>query len=135
MDSREHVLVYAPNGIGENFIKQLQAKQIPFAVMVNSKVQQRRMEQLGIKLILRVNTKDHSKWVIPEMTIRAVYMFENSVTLCCRFIQICRQWTLRPLFVVTKSVNPRLIYKALGADYVIYTNRDQVSFLLEEGEE
>jgi hypothetical protein len=130
MNPQSYVLVYAPNGIGEKYIHLLQTRQIPFAALVNCDALRERMEYLSIDQIIQVNTKDHRKWVIPEITIGSIYLFENSVSVCCRYIQICRQWTTEPIFVITQNSNPRMIYKGLGANHVLYTNSDQVSFLL-----
>jgi hypothetical protein len=127
---QSYVLVYAPNGIGEKFIHLLQNRQIPFAALVNCDSLRERMENLRINQIIQVDTKNHSKWMIPEMDVGPIYLFENSVSVCCRFIQICRQWTTEPIYVITQSSRPRMIYKGLGANYVLYTNSDQVSFLL-----
>jgi len=46
-------------------------------------------------------------------------------------IEICRSWTGKPIYVITGSGNPRLIYKGLGVNYVIHSNSDDVSFLLD----
>jgi hypothetical protein len=130
LNPQSYVLVYAPNGIGEKFIQLLQNRQIPFAALVNCGSLRERMENLRINQIIQVDTKNHSKWVIPEIAIGPIYLFENSVSVCCRYIQICRQWTTEPIYVITQSSRPRMIYKGLGANYVLYTNSDQISFLL-----
>jgi hypothetical protein len=130
LNPQSYVLVYAPNGIGEKYIQLLHNRQIPFAALVNSGALRERMEKLRITRIIQVNTGDHSTRVIQEISVGSIYLFENSVSLCCRYIQICRQWTNEPIYVITQSSQPRLIYKGLGANHVLYTNSDQVSFLL-----
>jgi hypothetical protein len=130
LEPQRYVLVYAPNGIGEKFIHLLQNREIPFAALVNCSTLRERMENLRINQIIQVDTKNHSKWVIPEIAVGSIYLFESSVSVCCRYIQICRQWTTEPICIITQSSHPRMIYKGLGANRVLYTNNDQVSFLL-----
>ncbi|SEC45449.1 hypothetical protein [Paenibacillus sp. GP183] len=130
MEPQSYVLVYAPNGMGEKFIHLLENRGIPFAALVNCSSLRERMENLRINQIIQVDTKNHSKWVVPEIAVGSIYLFENSVSACCRYIQICRQWTTEPIYVITQSTHPRMIYKGLGANHVLYTNNDHVSFLL-----
>ncbi|WP_068777022.1 hypothetical protein [Paenibacillus sp. FJAT-26967] len=125
-----YTLVAAPCVIGENFVKLLHIYQRPFAVLVNNSVEKQRMKQLGAKHIIEVDTVHHEAWEVPELPIGDVYLFEDSLTLCCRYLQMVRSWTTGNIVVVKTNPTPRLIYKALGADHVVHTNKDQVSFLL-----
>ncbi|MCY9669919.1 hypothetical protein M5X11_34265 [Paenibacillus alginolyticus] len=83
-----------------------------------------------MKQIIQVNTSEPGLSIIPDYPIGNVILFEESLPLCCRYIQICRGLTSRPIYVITQSVNPRLIYKGLGADYVIYSKKGDAKFLL-----
>lgn len=130
MDDREMVLVSAPNFTGEQFMKMLQRKQIPFAAIVNNQAEFRRMKELGAEAIIVVNTTKEMSWHVPEMRVGKVFLFEKSMTLCCRYIQICRSWTSRPLYVITGSVSPRHMYKGLGADYVLHSRGHDFEFLV-----
>ncbi|MFC4776961.1 hypothetical protein ACFO9Q_09215 [Paenibacillus sp. GCM10023252] len=62
------------------------------------------------------------------------YIFESSLALSCRYIQCCRSWTSKPIYVITESFNPRAIYRGLGADHIIFTRTGEVGFLLNESE-
>ncbi|UUZ81814.1 hypothetical protein LJK88_45865 [Paenibacillus sp. P26] len=128
---QELILVSAPNKAGEAFIRELLSGGLPFAVLVNNKGEKAAMERLGVKTVLTVSTLEETTWIAPPYSIGKVFLFETSLNLCCRYVRICRPWTSQPVYVITKSSHPRLIYKALGADYVIHTNRDEVSFLIQ----
>lgn len=125
----EYILVSAPNHTGEGFIRHLIAQGFPVAAIVNNSEEKRRMELLGVKRILMVDTKDINTWTVPDFSVGKVFLFERSFTLCCRYIQLCRKWTSKPIYVITHTNNPRMIYKAVGANYIIYTTSSEVSFL------
>lgn len=130
MQEQEVILVSAPNKTGENFMKQLKLNGLPFAALINNKNDSERKHKLGASAIITVNSAEHETWMIPDLPIGKVFLFENSFNLCCRYLQICRSWTSKPIYVITHSFNPRLVYRGLGADYVIYTHSDDVSFLI-----
>ncbi|MCM3268907.1 hypothetical protein [Paenibacillus elgii] len=132
---QQYILVSAPNKPGEAFIRQLKFGSIPFAVIVNNKAEQTRLQELGVERMVMVDTNEENTWIVPEWPVGKVFLFENSLTLCCRYIRICRTWTSEPLYVITQSNHPRLIYKGLGANYVIYTNTGEVSFLIHSAHE
>jgi hypothetical protein len=127
----EFILVSAPTQAGKSFIRMLQMKRIPFAAITNNESEKKQLEQLGVSHVLMVDTTDNKSWVIPELEIGKVFMFEHSLTLCCRYIQICRAWTSKPIYVITQSGNARLIYKGIGANFVIHSHGENLSFLLE----
>lgn len=131
MDNRQDIiLVSAPNKTGEAFIRLLMAYRLPFAAIANNKREQARMEELGVERMIIVDTTEESTWHIPNFCIGKIFLFESSFPLCCRYIRICSPWTSEPIYVITHSNHPRLIYKGLGAGYVIHTNSEDVSFLL-----
>ncbi|MFC4306736.1 hypothetical protein [Cohnella boryungensis] len=127
----EFILVSAPNKIGEQFIKALQIKDIPYAAIANHQAERSRLEVLGVKSIIMVDTVLRQTWTIPDLPVGKVFLFERSLPLICRYLQICRSWTGKPIYVITGSDNPRLVYKGLGANYVIHSRSDDVSFLLD----
>lgn len=127
---QDYVLISASNAAGENLIRTLQYKKIPFAVMINSKLKAKPLEKIGVQHILTVNTKGHNSWTVPPFPIGPVILFEESLALTCRYIKMCRPWTGKPIYVVTDNLNPRSIYRTLGADHVIFTNSQDVSFLV-----
>jgi len=127
---KDLILISAPNRAGEEFIRYLLRNHIPFAAMVNNSLEFERISALGVEHIIFINTKKEETWVVPDQRVGKVFLFENSLNLCCRYIQICRSWTSKPIYVVTGCGNPRSIYRALGADYIIYTEGQDVSFLI-----
>lgn len=128
-NSEEYVLINAPTKAGEHFIKILKFRGYKIAGIANNAAEKRRLEELGIEVNLVVDTHHQNTWFRPSFPVGRVFLFESSVTLCCRYIQMCRTWTTKPIYVITTSMNPRLVYKGLGADSVIYSHSGNVSFL------
>jgi len=129
--SKEYILVSAPSQAGLAFIRLLLLQRIPFAAIVNNKRELEILHEIGVKNIILIDTTQEQTWHIPDYPIGNIYLFEKSFTLCCRYLRICRTWTSKPVYVITQSCNPRIVYKGLGADYVIHTNGDEVSFLIQ----
>lgn len=127
---QEMILVSAPTKAGEEFIHQLIYYKIPFAAIANNRAERDRLESIGTKNIVLIDTTDEQTWIIPDFSVSKVFLFESSLNLCCRYLRICRTWTSDPIYVITHSSNPRLIYKGLGATFVIHTNNHHVSFLV-----
>ncbi|GIO89152.1 hypothetical protein [Paenibacillus lactis] len=127
---QDTILISAPTKAGEAFIRQLLLREIPFAVLVNNPAERERASRLGCKDVILIDTRDEQTWVLPEQPIGKVFLFENSLNLCCRYLRICRTWTSSSIYVITHSGNPRLIYRGLGADVVLHTNHDRVDFLI-----
>lgn len=127
---QQWILVSAPNKAGEAFIRQLIGRQLPFAVIVNNKAEQERLTHMGVKKVHVIDTASEATWMMPKNPIGKIFLFESSLNLTCRYLQICRKWTSEPIYVITHSSNPKLIYKALGANYVIHTTSHEISFLV-----
>lgn len=132
MAKEEYVVVWAPTKAGENFIKLLKFKGVKVAGITNSQVGKSRLEELGIEHCILADTSHPNTWNLPPFPVGRVYLFESSLTLCCRYIQMCRSWTRKPIFVITTSINPRLVYKGLGAKYIIYSHSGDVAFLADK---
>ncbi|MBB6669762.1 hypothetical protein [Cohnella nanjingensis] len=132
MIPQEYILISAPNVAGEQFMKQLSRREIPFAAIVNNKADFERLNEWGVANRIAVDTTQVHTWAVPELAIGKVFLFEKSLNLCCRYIQICRAWTSKPIYVITGSHNPRLIYKGLGANHVIHSNSGDVAFLIQD---
>ncbi|MFD0711959.1 hypothetical protein [Paenibacillus sp. GCM10027626] len=130
MENDESLLISAPNTSGEKFIKQLKRQGVSFSVIVNNRSEYERMEEIGVASIVMVNTNEEKTWLVPDMRIDSVYLFEKSLTLCCRYLQICRGWTNKPIYIVTDSIQPRHVYKGLGANDVIRSHGRDLSCLL-----
>lgn len=126
----EHIIVAGLSESGKSFIKILEFHELPFMVLTNSKQEEKLLRRQGIANVLYVDTNDRKSWDVPDFYIREVFIFESSFTLSCRFVQCCRAWTSKSIYVITQSWNPRAIYKGLGADHIVYSKNGEVGFLL-----
>ncbi|MGG1514579.1 hypothetical protein ABE504_04140 [Paenibacillus oryzisoli] len=126
----EYVVVSAPNRAGKEFIQQLRKKGIPYYAITNNNHGKRRLEAIGVNQILMVNTEDTKSWTPPDIRISKVYIFEVSFNLCCRYIQICKEWNPASIHVITKRGNARAAYRGLGADHFTYINHNQEALQL-----
>lgn len=124
----ECILVAAPNKAGMNFTLLLLAKGRNVAVLVNNKTEEQQARKVGAQVI-RVKTDDEKTWLVPKFPIDRAFIFETSLTLTCRYLQLCRKWTEGPILVITPQHNPRRIYRGLGADYIIHSATGEVGFL------
>ncbi|MCL6458354.1 MAG: hypothetical protein K6T85_10155 [Gorillibacterium sp.] len=126
----EHVLVSAPTKAGEAFIKQLKYRGITVAGLTNNKVERKRLEKAGAVQTVLVDTHNQDTWKIPPFSLGDIYLFERSFNLCCQYIVMCRAWTVKPIFVITTSINSRLVYRGLGASQVFYSYSGDATFLV-----
>lgn len=110
----EMVLVTAPNEAGRKFVKLLMYKKVPFAVLTNSAGEERKLRRIGVENVIRMNTASAQKWFLPQGNVGNVFIFENSLNLTCRYLQICRSWTSRRC----ASLRNRAIPKAFIAVWV-----------------
>ena len=118
--NKEFLLVAAPLSVGEGFFRLLAYRQIPFAVLINQREQREKLRKLGVTHIVEVDTQDPSGWMPPDFEVGRVLLFEDSLNLTCRYLQMCRQWTEGPICVITGSAKPRALYRGLGASRVVY---------------
>lgn len=130
MSTSDYILVAAPTKAGENFIQLLRIKNLPFVVITNNTNEQKRLSKLGAERFILLDTAEHDTWQVPEYPIGNFFLFEKSLTLCCRYLQIARKWTSKTIYVITESESSRNIYKGLGADYFVYSKTGNVSFLI-----
>ncbi|WP_088548648.1 hypothetical protein [Paenibacillus aquistagni] len=125
------ITIFAPNTMGEDFIRQLRGAGMKVAAIVNNMRGIKRMEKLGIHEVWKIRTAD-SMTFPPETPIGRIYLFESSFTLTCRLLQLIRPCTSERIVIITKNHYPRSIYRLLGCDMVVYTQSDNVSFLLSD---
>ncbi|AIQ42941.1 hypothetical protein MKZ24_13550 [Paenibacillus sp. FSL R7-0297] len=125
------MLVYSPNVAENQFIQALGTSEC-FAAVSCSPVQKQHLLELGVKNVVEVDIKEKCLISIPENEFSKVYIFEEDLGQCCGLIETLRKWTLGTIFVITKNRYPQMIYKALGANYVIRTTSDNLSFLLDK---
>ncbi|MCH1640079.1 hypothetical protein MJ257_08175 [Paenibacillus timonensis] len=128
----EYALVTAPNALAVEFIRTMKIRGIPFALMVNNSKSRKEATERGIEHVVLVDTTKRKNQIVPEIPIGPVYIFEESLTLTCRYLQFCRPWTRSPIYIITQRMNPGAVYKGLGANYVIYTKGKDVSFILQK---
>lgn len=128
--TEEHIIVAGLNEAGKAFIRTLVFHGLPFFVLTNSKQEERQLRKHGLDNVLFVNTNDRNSWMIPDILIGDVFIFESSLALSCRFVQCCRDWTSKSIYVITQQWNPRAIYKGLGADQIVHSQTGEVGFLL-----
>ncbi|MEC0372588.1 hypothetical protein [Paenibacillus chibensis] len=126
----ELIIVTAPNEAGRKFIKLLIYLKRPFAVLTNNAKEERELKKLGVTRIIRIHTNNTDEWVVPEQRVGRIFIFENSLNLTCRYLQICRPWTSRSIYVITRADNSPGIYRGLGANHIIHTLNGEVGFLL-----
>lgn len=127
----ERILVAAPTLCGERFIQTLQRREIPFAALASDERQLEALNRLGVRHIAWLGEEnDEAPAAMPDYPIGDVYIFERSLPQCCRYIQACRSWTSGTLFVISHRCNPKMIYRGLGADRIILSNGEDVSFLI-----
>ncbi|MEF2965997.1 hypothetical protein V3851_09155 [Paenibacillus sp. M1] len=123
------ILVAAPNRAGRNFALLLVSRGRKVVVLVNNKADEQQAGKLGATGIIRVKTDEEKTWVIPEYAFKCAFIFETSLTLTCRYLQLCRRWTTGPVIVISPHRHPRMIYKGLGATYIIHSATGEVGFL------
>ncbi|TQR42114.1 hypothetical protein [Paenibacillus popilliae] len=131
-DADRVITVFAGCETGIEFIRQLKGAGYSVAGIAHNGRLAKRLEGVGVHSVCRINTTEPKAWAVPHVPIGRIYVFEQSFALSCRLLQICRQWTTDPITIVTKRHHPQSIYRLLGANYVIYTQSDQVSFLLSD---
>ncbi|MBW4840399.1 MAG: hypothetical protein KZY74_13480 [Paenibacillaceae bacterium] len=132
MGTNEYALVTFPNPLAVDFIRTLKYRDIPFALMVNNDRSRQEAIDRGIEHVILVDTTKRKNKAVPEISIGPVYIFEESLTLTCRYLQLCRTWTSKPVYVITQKRHPSAVYTKLGANYVIYTKGKDVSFILQK---
>lgn len=129
-EQEEYILVSAPNQAGKDFIHLLRERKIPYYAITNNNYGRKRLEAMGVNQILMVNTEDERTWSIPDIRIGNVYLFELSFNLCCRYIQICKQWNPSSIHIISKRITTRVAYRGLGVDQLTYINNNDIDILL-----
>lgn len=124
------VTVFAPNAMGIDFIRAMKGAGLQACAVVNNNRHDHRLRELGVTSIWHVNTSQSTMRSPPPVPVGRIYVFETSFSLTCRLLPLLRPCTNESIIVVTRQQSPRSIYKLLGANMVLFTQTDQVSFLL-----
>ncbi|WP_407870702.1 hypothetical protein [Paenibacillus sp. P36] len=69
-------------------MKQVNLVGQPFIALTNNKSEKLKLEEAGVKQIIKVDTSNPVTMVIPDYPIGNIILFEESLPLCCRYIQI-----------------------------------------------
>ncbi|QTH45334.1 hypothetical protein J4772_13535 [Cohnella sp. LGH] len=127
---QRHILIAAPNEAGKRFIKLLRIHRIPVAVLTNNGREERELRGLGVDCILRVDTVSIKENSVPSFPIGRVFIFESSLPLSCQYLLLLANWSCKAITVVTGASHPEVIYRKLGASYIVHTQANDVGFLL-----
>ena len=89
MKESEFILVFAPIKTGEQFIHHLKHKNLPFVVVTNNENEQLKLSKLGVDhLILILDTGGSREMAASQYPIGKIFLFEDTLSLCCRYLQI-----------------------------------------------
>jgi hypothetical protein len=124
-----YILVFSPNEIGNGFLEALSKNHFPFAAISINDEQEEQLIKGGIQDIWHINLENNQS-TFPERPIRKIFLFEDKLIDCFKLLQIIRNWTDGPIYVITETYFTSKIYKELGAKFVIHTNSKDVSFLI-----
>ncbi|RCX23755.1 hypothetical protein DFP94_1011357 [Fontibacillus phaseoli] len=120
MKHHDKVLVFAPNQAGERFVQDLsESGGSPNVMACNSAEQLFAMKQ---NLLIKPQDMEFSK----------AFVFEEELDQCCKVLEIITKWMCGTIYVITRKHYPQMIYRALGADYVIRTTSEDLSFLMDK---
>ena len=131
MERQGIILVYAPNQAGEQFVRTLREGNQAFGVVVNLRTEHCDFEKWELKSIVHLSGKEKILCDFPEIAIRKVYIFEQDFFQALAVLETIRKCTSEAIYVITPNHYPQMIYKALGADYVIRTVSSDLSFLVD----
>ncbi|KJD45914.1 hypothetical protein [Paenibacillus terrae] len=132
MSRHAALLVFAPNLAGEQFLQALSEGGELFVALACNPDQQQHLYELGVENVIEFNIKEKHLKQLPTKEFSKVYIFEEQLGQCYQVLEVIRQWTCGTIYVITKNHYPQMIYKALGADFVIRTASDDLSFLLDK---
>ncbi|MFC3798674.1 hypothetical protein [Cohnella sp. GCM10012308] len=128
---QRRILVAASHAAGRDFIRQALYKKLPVAALANNVREEKALRKIGVSEVVHVNTssiKDNA--AAPAFPIGRVFIFEASLPLTCRYLQWAAGCSCLAITVVTHARHPEVIYKKLGATYVVRTQTGEVGFLL-----
>ncbi|QCT04791.1 hypothetical protein E6C60_4086 [Paenibacillus algicola] len=125
-------LVSAHTRAGLAFVQTLAEHHIPVALLNGGPEEWAGLASMAEheRLLISVNAAD-SFPAYPPTPIGSVFLFENSLPMICSYLQSIKGWTGNSIYVITEHCRYRTLYSQLGADYVIYSQSGDVSFLLD----
>ncbi|PAF32860.1 hypothetical protein CHI14_05780 [Paenibacillus sp. 7516] len=119
---------------GMEFVRLLLKRGIGVIVLVhNAEEEQQLTELIGKISVYRLypsGSADKTPIAI-DWAVKHAFVFERNLPECCQDIQLCHSWCPQRLYVVTSSLNPvQMVYRGLGASYVIHSQSGDISFVL-----
>lgn len=131
MDEAMIVVSAGHSAAGMNFVDVLLKKGLAFVVLVHSEEEREQFLTLGAVPMRYIEVTEGMQQTRPEYMVTNAFVFENNLPQCCQDIQLCHSWYPQQLYVVSSNKAPvGLVYKGLGATYVIHSQSGDVSFLL-----
>ncbi|MGE6668699.1 hypothetical protein [Paenibacillus xylanexedens] len=131
MDEAMIVVSAGHSAAGMNFVDLLLKKGLAFVVLVHSEEEREQLQTLGAFPVRYIQETKGMQQTRPEYMVTNAFVFENNLPQCCQDIQLCHSWYPQHLYVVSSNKAPvGLVYKGLGATYVIHSQTGNVSFLL-----
>ncbi|MDI4644491.1 hypothetical protein [Cohnella hashimotonis] len=128
---QRRILVAASDAAGRDFIRQALYKKLPVAALTNNGREEKALRKIGVSEVVHVNTSCiNENAAAPAFPIGRVFIFESSLPLTCRYLQWATGCSCLAITVVTHAWHPEVIYKKLGARYVVRTQTGEVGFLL-----
>lgn len=125
------ILVAASTEAGRKFVRLLLYKQQPVVALTNNRREEKLLREMGVNDIIRVNTASSKAGAAaPLLSIGRVFIFESSLPLSCLYLQLVANWSCKDITVITTVWHPDVIYKKLGAAYIVRTQSGDVGFLL-----
>ena len=118
---------------GMDFVRLLLKRGMGVMVLVhNAEEEQQLIDLIGKVPVHRLyNSGSDRIPMASEWAVKHAFVFERNLPECCQDIRLCHSWCPQRLYVVTSSLNPvHLMYRGLGASYVIHSRSGDISFVL-----
>ncbi|MEC0124897.1 NmrA family NAD(P)-binding protein [Paenibacillus pabuli] len=116
---------------GKNFVDVLLKKGFAVVVLVHSEEEGKQLQSLGAVTVRYIQEMTDRNQLPPEFVVKNAFVFENNLPQCCQDIELCHSFCPQQLYVVSSNkAHVGLVYKNLGATYVIHSRNGNVSFLL-----
>ncbi|MDN4603465.1 hypothetical protein P5G61_19650 [Paenibacillus sp. F6_3S_P_1C] len=131
MDKAMMVVSTGYGEVGKNFVDVLLKRGFAVIVLVHSEEEGEQLQALGAVTVRSIQEMADRNQLPPEFVVKNAYVFENNLPQCCQDIELCRGLCPQQLYVVSSNrARVGLVYKGLGATYVIHSRSGDVSFLL-----
>ncbi|WP_408894857.1 hypothetical protein [Paenibacillus taichungensis] len=131
MDDAMMVVSTGQGEAGKNFVNVLLQRGFAVVVLVHSEEEGEQFQSLGAVTVRYIQELAFRNQLPPEFAVKNAFVFENSLPQCCQDIELCRSLCPQQLYVVSSNrPHVELVYKGLGATYVIHSRSGDVSFLL-----